>query len=120
MEFASGFRRRSFEAICDGSMAHRFGQAMKRFAQMATMACFDLNGLRPVGGNPHLIEVKRSSQGNFSDGSLELEMTEPGAHKPGWYYEKDENKICLTQIPRQVGDFYEISILDTDTAIYNQ
>lgn len=118
VQFVEGFRRRSFDSICEETPERGVGAALERFARMATLACFELDGVRPAGGKAENIEVKRRDRDVPGAGYVTLTQTAEDSSEAGWYYDEDENKLCLTRIDRRLGDGYEIRILHTDTVDY--
>ena len=38
----------------------------------------------------------------------------------GWYYDARENKVCLSQIERRIGDSYSIFIVHSDEVDYSR
>jgi hypothetical protein len=97
-----------------------FGDAMARFAQIATLACFELEGVAPAGTPPDatLITVMRAARADVEQGlpATELARTDRDATTEGWYFDTDEDvpRICLTGLDRLIGDVYDIFILTTD------
>lgn len=109
---------------------------MARFAQIATLACFELEGVDPAN-KPDLttitdeaqrqqvlddlaakITVKRAARADAEIGippSL-LEHRDSSALEEGWYLDADENdlRICLTGLDRLIGDVYDIFVLTED------
>ena len=60
--FANNFDRRTFETVCRND-PNAFGPALADFAAIATVACFELEGVRPANNDPNLIQVNRSPDG---------------------------------------------------------
>jgi hypothetical protein len=120
--FASAFTRRAFESVCRAGTGdgENFGPALRTFAQIATTACFDLQDVRPVGGNPELITVRRAAGADVEAGGAPelLPMSSIGATDLGWYYDDTRRQICLTGTERLIGDLYQIFILSTDEVDY--
>ena len=90
---------------------------MAKFAQIATLACFELDGVAPAGTppNPELMTVKQSSKAETEAGirpSL-LPRGDPNSLEAGWYFDTDDRvpRICLTGIDRLIGDVYDIFVL---------
>ncbi len=116
VRFANEFRRRTYESVCLAQGGQGFGAAMADFARIATLACFDLGDVRPAGGDPSLITVKRASKANAALGlpPALLPPTDSNSLSEGWYYEAGDNRICLTGLDRLIGDVYDIFVLHTN------
>jgi hypothetical protein len=140
--YANRFSRRTYESVCrEGDGA--FGPSMAKFAQIATLACFELSNVWPAGTPPDgsLITVKRASKSQtdacvalgadetacqaspacaFAAGACygrppsTLPTKPAGSTELGWYYEPVENKVCLTGLDRLIGDVYDIFVLNRD------
>ena len=146
--FANTFARRTFETVCLAESGLGFGASMAKFAQIATLACFELANVWPAGTppDPSLITVKRASKAE-TDACLAigtnqdacrasatctwllgsclgkpptvLPVEPAGSTDPGWYYDTTENKVCLTGLDRLIGDEYDIFILNKDKLDFN-
>jgi hypothetical protein len=120
VDFANAFRRRTFESVCRAEAGMGFGDAMAKFAQIATLACFELEGVAPAGDPPDdaLISVMRAARADAEQGlpPTELARTDPDAATEGWYYDTDDDvpRICLTGLDRLIGDVYDIFVLTKD------
>ncbi len=133
VSFANQFTRKTFDSVCQrGDQA--FGEALVDFARLATLACFDLadedgRELRPARCrksnlercDPSLITVKRAPREDAEqgiepsllprlDGPDAVDVPETGA----WYYNAEDNQVCLLGIDRLIGDVYDIFVLHTD------
>jgi len=119
LQFANVFDRRSFESICK-SETNGFGDALKRFALLATEACFGLEGIAPYESDASNIRVHRRPREQVV--SVEMEelayIGESGDR--GWYYNARENKICLSQIDRRIRDRYSIFVVHTHAVDYTR
>lgn len=120
LAFGSVFQRTSYESICEKSPNSRFGAALQRFAKMATLACFDLDGIEPAGAADESIQVSRIDRDDSQKTLVLLPQTNESSLSEGWYYVATENKICLSQLNRRLGDYYEIRVTHTDEVLYNQ
>jgi hypothetical protein len=120
LDFGTQFKRKSYESVCEDGPDNRFGLALERFAKMATLACFDLNGLKPVAASGENIQVRRIDRDDAEQAFKLLPMTSESSFDKGWYYVADENKICLSQLNRRLGDYYEIRVIHTDQEEFNQ
>ena len=120
LEFGSKFKRKSYESVCEEGDDNRFGLALERFAKMATLACFDLDGLKPVGSTGENIQVRRIDRDDPEQILQLLSMTDETSIEKGWYYVPDENKICLSQLNRRLGDYFEIRVVHRDQEDFNQ
>jgi hypothetical protein len=117
LEFANGFERRSFESICQGS-GNGFGDALERFALLATEACFRLDGVEPFEQNPMNLDVRRRARELLSDSPMEVLEYVGESGERGWYYDARENKVCLSRIERRIGDTYSIFVVHSDSVDY--
>ena len=128
LDFANQFPRRTFESICrndnpvvdpnvvpstDPAQFAPYGPILADFARIATLACFDLQSLKPAGGDPNLLIVRRAANGTGATPS-DLPMTNITSTQQGWYYDPINNKICLTGLDRTIGDVYDIYVLNQD------
>ncbi|MBI5510047.1 MAG: VWA domain-containing protein [Deltaproteobacteria bacterium] len=104
-----------------GCVAAGFGNAMAKFAQIATLACFELANVVPAGGDVSLITVKRASKADVENGKAPtlLQPQPAGSSDDGWYYDPVENKVCLTGLDRLIGDYYDIFLLHKDKLDFN-
>lgn len=132
LEFASAFRRRTFDSICrQGPIA--YGPALADFADIATLACFDLQGVEPAGdcigcpADPDNIRVERIPRefvGTEGAVATVLPRLLPGATTVpsggAWTYLAEENRICLEGIDRLIGDVYDIFVLYRDRVDYSR
>jgi hypothetical protein len=117
LQFANVFDRRSFESICK-SETFGFGDALKRFALLATEACFGLEGVAPHDSDPSNIRVRRRPREQVVNVEMEeLEYVGESSDR-GWYYNARENKICLSQIERRIGDSYSIFVVHSHAVDY--
>ena len=112
VNFANYFQRRTYESVCRAD-ADAFGPALADFARIATLACFDLQQVRPANNDPNMILVKRSAKGTGSE-PVPLAQTSVASTEEGWYYDATNNKICLTGLDRLIGDNYDIFLLETN------
>ena len=121
VNFANRFRRKTFETICQPTTAG-FGDALADFARIATLACFDLEGVRPVGNLSSNITVRRlaSEQAAIGGTPTALELRDRDSIEPGWYYDDLEYRVCLTGLDRLIGDVYEIFVFHQDRVNPNQ
>lgn len=108
LAFSGQFTRKTFESICRNDTGS-FGPALADFARIATLACFDLNGVDPANQNADNIVVKRAPAGSAD--YVELPQTTADSDLQGWYYDAVDHKICLTNLERLVGDAYDIFVL---------
>ncbi len=120
LEFGTQFKRRTYDSICEEGNDNSYGSALERFANLATLACFELNGLRPVGGLGDNIQVSRVDRDDPQEKLVILPRTQDSSSLEGWYYVPDENKVCLSQLNRRVGDYYEIRVVHRDEELFNQ
>jgi len=125
VDFASAFRRKTFDSICrTGNEA--FGDALEDFALIATLACFELNDVRPHADDAELITVKRLPRElvDLEEEPFVMPQVEPNEPNVpeggGWYYDSAENKICLVGIDRLLGDIYDIFILKKNVLDYSR
>lgn len=113
--FDSTFSRRVFDSICSDD----FSDAMRRFADITVMACFDLDPtVAPARDTSDFIVVRRAARDEAELGTepVLLPQREVASTEPGWYYEAvPQPRICLTGIDRSVGDVYDIFVLTTDS-----
>ena len=112
--FANAFARRTFESICrndtqDDGTVIGFGPALRDFARIATLPCFDLEGLMPLGADANNLVVKRAPSGSSAP-LEELPLTGGHSDALGWYYNAQDNQVCLTGLPRIIGDRYDIFV----------
>ena len=118
-QFANAFERRSFESICRQEGDY-LGNALERFALLATEACFSLAGISPADGSYQEVRVLRTARESASQTAME-ELNHVGhSGERGWYYDSRENKICLSQIERRIGDRYRIFVLHEDAVDYSE
>ncbi len=122
--FANNFSRRTFESICrndraDDGSEMAFGPALQNFARVATLPCFDLQELRPVNGDGNNLLVKRASAASRQPPQA-LARRESGTQETGWFYNTEDNQVCLTGMPRLIGDVYDIYVLDTSALDYKR
>jgi hypothetical protein len=120
--FANNFTRRTYESICRNDVATdgspiAFGPALQDFAHLATLPCFDLKGLRPFQNDAKNIVLKRAAYGSGLAPSP-LPMTDSSATTPGWFYNPVDNQVCLTGLPRLVGDVYDLFVYTTSSVDY--
>ncbi len=111
--FDSAFSRRVFDSICKAD----FSEVMQRFADITVVACFELAPeAAPQDGNADYIVVRRASREEAEAGNAPvlLPRRDSSSTEAGWYYELEQNRICLTGIDRAIGDVYDIFILKTD------
>ena len=119
VDFANVFSRHTFESICradrDANDAFvAFGEALADFARIATLACFDLNEVAPVGGDPGNIQVLYAPK-EAPDAPYTLPLQEDhNTLEEGWYYDAGSNTICLTGLDRTIDDVYDIFVLYQD------
>lgn len=119
LDFANAFERRSFESICQGSDSG-FGDALERFALLATEACFTLDGVEPFEKSAANLSVRRRARELVNDSPMEeLEYVGETGER-GWYYDARENKVCLSKIERRIGDAYSIFIVHSDSVDYTR
>lgn len=119
VDFANAFERRSFESICQGAN-NGFGDALERFALLATEACFMLEGVEPFKQDAMNVSVRRRARELVVDSPMEeLEFVGESGER-GWYYDSRENKVCLSQIERRIGDTYSILIVHSDSVDYSR
>ena len=133
--FTNVFKRRTFESVCRADAGQGFGDAMARFGQIATLACFELEtapahtpdfstiqgeegrqqALESVAGR---ITVKRATKAQAEVGIPPAPLTRRDSNSldEGWYLDEDNNvlRVCLTGLDRLIGDVYDISLLTTD------
>jgi len=111
--FASGFSRSVFDSICKAD----FSQTMRDFADKTVVACFELAPEAiPVGNEARYITVRWTPRelAELGEPPTLLPQREQTATEPGWYYDADQQSICLTGIDRSIGDVYDIYIFKTD------
>lgn len=128
IDFVNQIPRHTFESICrndnpavdpnvvpstDPARFAPYGPILADFARIATLACFDLQSLRPSSGDPNLLIVRRAAAGTGATPS-DLPMTSVSSTEQGWYYDPVNNKICLTGLDRTIGDVYDIYVLNQD------
>ncbi|MBT6489337.1 MAG: VWA domain-containing protein [Deltaproteobacteria bacterium] len=119
LEFANAFERRSFESICEGA-DDGFGEALERFALLATEACFTLEGIEPAGQLATNVSVHRRARELVAESPMEkLDFVAESGDR-GWYYDARENKVCLSQIERRIGDSYSIFVVHSDEVDYSR
>ena len=103
---------------CEGGVCvSGYGPELARFASIAGSNCFDLDAaIQPADGNPAYITVRRTPATRASQGGQpeELPRVDPGAATAGWYYEADDNRVCLNGVERQSGDVYDLFVLTRD------
>ncbi len=119
VQFADAFERRSFSSICNGG-DQGFGEALRRFALLATEACFALDGLTPYDADPANIRVKRRPREQSADAVMEELVFVGDSGERGWYFDERENKICLSGIERRIGDQYSIFVVHTNNVDYSR
>jgi hypothetical protein len=123
VDFTSAFPRRTFESICDAGtgVGTGYGAALVRFAQIATVACFDLaTSLEPARHDPNNIVVRRSTKADADAGTApqDLDRVDCDGVSQGWCWQeaKDDEppRICLVGFNRLIGDVYDIFVLTED------
>ena len=119
VRFTQSFERRSFSSVCQGGDAG-FGEALRRFALLATEACFALDGIAPFAGDPANIRVKRGSREQSSSAQMEELAYVADSGERGWYFDGRENKICLSGIERRIGDRYSVFVVHTNNVDYSR
>ncbi len=119
VQFAKSFERRSFSSICQGG-DQGFGAALRRFALLATEACFALDGITPVSADPSNIRVKRRAREQSASSTMEELSFVGDSGERGWYFDERENKICLSQIERRIGDEYSIFVVHAQNVDYSR
>jgi len=114
VDFGNSFGRRTYESVCRAGSGQDFGDAMVKFSRIVTLACFELENVKPAA--PSYIVVKRAAKADAEAGlpPTELPMRAEGSSQAGWYYNEVENKVCLTGIDRLIGDVYDIFVLAKD------
>ena len=120
LAFANIFSRRTFESICKTEQG-AFGGALADFARIATLPCFDLQHVRPAKALSSYVSVRRlplGQRGMLQNLPPNLEDTPENSDKLGWYYNADENRVCLTGLQRLIGDEYEIDVTIADKVDY--
>ena len=118
VQFTNAFTRRTFESVCRND-SQSFGPALADFARIATLACFDMQGVRPANNDPNFIVVKRSAAGSGLDPNT-LPNQPATSSTPGWYFDVGNDAICLTGLDRLIGDQYDIFVLETDSLDFTQ
>ena len=119
VDFADSFDRRSFSSICNGDDSG-FGEALRRFALLATEACFALDGLSPFEQDAANIRVRRRAREQSSGVEMEELDYVGDTGERGWYYDARENKICLSRIERRIGDRYSVLVVHTNDVDYSR
>ncbi len=124
--FANQFRvnRRTYETVCRAETGGGFGAAMADFAKIATLACFELEGVEPI--DPAFVVVRRAAREDAEAGLAPtvLPRRDGAANEPGWFYEEEPNggvpRICLTGLDRLIGDVYDIFLVTRDELDYTR
>ncbi len=148
VDLVSELDRRTFDSVCrgcptDGSACDAYGDALVDFARLATLACFELGEIRPAGCSEDrlafcdeaaaLIEVRRAAAEEFDraaqegrdpvmtvlsrlEGPDDPDVPDEGA----WFYNASENLICLIDLDRIIGDYYEIFVLHRDDQSFSR
>lgn len=116
--FAYGFNRRTFESICRQD-ENAYGPAMANFARIATQACFDLLGVQPTLKEGAYVTVQRTPQGS-EDAPVELTRQPSDSLEAGFYYDAQNNRVCLTGLDRLIGDTYDIFVQQADYTDYRE
>ncbi len=105
----------------DGTCQGGYAKSLANFARIATEACFELE-VKPADASGDNIVVKRASENEAAAGQkpVPLPQVASGSNEIGWFYEADQNRICLNGIDRTVGDVYEIFVLTTNEVDYTR
>ena len=122
VSFSSQFTRKTYESICRDD-APAYSDALRTFADLAKLACFQLAEVVPAGltdeAKADNISVRRAEAGASGQPAL-LPRVDPDGTDPGWYYRADENQVCLVGRERVIGDVYDIFVTTVDVVDYTR
>ena len=131
VSFVNQFSRRTFESIClasGGPESPGYDKTLRKFSDIVTMTCFDLDErVLPAQNSDENIVVRRVAKDDVElDKQPEIlpRVTETASpEEKGWYYTRaddpDPARICLRGYDRVVGDVYDIFILTNDDLDFN-
>ena len=79
-----------------------------------------MDGLTPVSADPSNIRVKRLAREQSASSTMEELSFVGDSGQRGWYFDERENKICLSQIERRIGDEYSIFVVHAQNVDYSR